>query len=247
MKIAVAGGTGVVGKLVVEAARDAGHQTSVISRANGIDLMSGTGLPEALAGVETVIDVTNSASISRSRATAFFETATTKLLAAEADAGVRHHVALSIVGIDRVPTGYYAAKLRQEELIAAGGIPWTVLRATQFHEFAGQLLAQTKGPIAPVPRMRSATVAAREVAEHLVELAEAPPRGRAPELAGPQVHQMTDLARELLRAQGSHRLVVPIRVPGGQAMLNGGLLPTGEALRGRQTFAEFLRDFAGAR
>jgi uncharacterized protein YbjT (DUF2867 family) len=242
MLIAVAGGTGVVGRMVVEAARTRGHEPVVISRARGVDLVHGTGLPEALRDVDAVIDVANTGAMTKSAAVEFFGTATNNLLAAEKQNGVGHHVALSIVGIDRVPTGYYQGKLRQEQLIAAGGVPWTVLRATQFHEFPVQVLSRVKGPVAPVPRMRSATVAAREVAEHLVTLATAPPRGMAPELAGPQVHDMVELARRVLRARGERRVVVPVRLPGraGAAFAADGLLPTGDGPRGRQTFDEWL-------
>lgn len=246
MRIAVAGGTGCVGGHVVDAARAAGHEVSVISRSSGTDLVSGRGMPEALTGVEVVIDVSNSAVISRSRSVAFFGTATRNLLAAGATAGVGHHVALSIVGIDRVPFGYYEGKRVQEKLIAQGAVPWTVLRATQFHEFPAQLLEQAKGPLVPVPRMRSAPVAAREVAQHLLEIATGPALGLAPQLAGPEVHEMTDLTRSLIRVRRSRRWVVPVRLPGrtGSEMAGGGLLPTVDGPRGLQTFAEWLREQA---
>ena len=154
---------------------------------------------------------------------------------------------LSIVGVDRVDTGYYAGKRAQEELVLAAALPTTVLRATQFHEFAGQVLAMVSGPVAPVPRMRVQPVAAREVAEHLVELALAAPQGRAPELAGPQVHELTDLARRVLRTRGSRRLVLPLRGPtaASRAVVGGALLPTGPGPRGRQTFDAWLRAPSG--
>jgi uncharacterized protein YbjT (DUF2867 family) len=249
MRLVVAGGTGCVGRFVVEAARGAGHEVGVISRATGTDLVSGTGLAEALQGADAVIDVSNYLGVSRSKSMQFFATATGNLLAAGAKAGVGHHVALSIVGIDRVPLGYYAGKLRQEEVLAGGDVPWTVLRATQFHEFPAQFLARLKGPLVAVPRMRSATVAAREVAEHLLELAAGPAMGRAPDLAGPQVHQMADLIRRLVRALGQRRLVLPVRLPGraGAGMAGGGLLPTGAGPRGRQTFDEWLAEYVTAR
>ncbi|WP_375481704.1 SDR family oxidoreductase [uncultured Jatrophihabitans sp.] len=242
MRIAVAGGTGLVGRLVVQAARDAGHDTVVLSRTKGSDVLRGTGVDEALAGADVVVDVTNSVGTSRAKSVAFFGTATPILLSAAGRAGVAHHVALSIVGIDRVPNGYYAGKLEQEKLVADGPVPWTVLRATQFHEFAGQLLGQTKGPVAPVPRMRSAPVAAAEVAHRLVEIATGAPLGRAPEFAGPETHEMPDLARRLLRHRGTRRLVVPVPVPGeaGRAMATGGLLPGPDAVLGSETFDQWL-------
>jgi uncharacterized protein YbjT (DUF2867 family) len=193
-RIAVAGGTGCVGRLVVAAARQRGDDVVVISRATGVDVTTGAGLAEALRNVDVVIDVTNSPAFSARAAVGFFERETTNLLTAERAAGVGHHVALSIVGIDRVPTGYYAGKLRQKQLIEAGDRPWTILRATQFHEFAAQLRQRAAiGPLVLVPRMRSATVAARDVAEELVRLAGAPPSGRAVDLVGPEVLEMTDL------------------------------------------------------
>jgi uncharacterized protein YbjT (DUF2867 family) len=181
IRIAVAGGTGLAGRCVVEAAQAAGHQTVVISRSAGVDLLTGVGLAAALDGADAVIDVSNTPTLSRSRSVRFFETVTGQLLAAEAGAGVRHHVALSIVGVDRVPVGYYAGKLRQEALIETGVVPWTVLRATQFHEFPAQQLARIKGPLIPVLEAPAATVAAREVAAHLVALAVGPARGHVPD------------------------------------------------------------------
>jgi uncharacterized protein YbjT (DUF2867 family) len=249
MRIAVAGGTGVVGRYVVEAARAAGHATVVISRSAGVDLVTGTGLADALKGADAVIDVSNTTSLSPSKAAQFFSTATSHLLAAEADAGVRHHVALSIVGIDRVPTGYYAGKLRQEELIEAGPVPWTVLRATQFHEFPAQLLDRIKGPVVPVPAGPAATVAAREVAAQLLTLAVGPAVGQAPELAGPEVHGLPALVRELMPVAGRRGVVVPVRLPGrtGRLTARGALLPTGPGPRGQQTFAEWLADYSRAK
>lgn len=193
MRIAVAGGTGLVGRYVVEAARAAGHQTVVISRSAGVDLLTGTGLAAALDGADVVIDVSNTATLSRAKSVRFFETVTGQLLAAEAGAGVRHHVALSIVGVDRVPVGYYAGKLRQEALIETGLVPWTVLRATQFHEFPAQQLARVKGPVVPVLEAPAATVAAREVAGHLLALATGPAQGHVPDLAGPETHSLSSL------------------------------------------------------
>ena len=153
-RIAVAGGTGVVGRHVVEALAAAGCEPVVLARSTGVDLVSGAGLDAALTGARAVVDVSNVATQRRSASVGFFTAATSALLAAGARAGVRHHVVLSIVGVDRVDTGYYAGKRRQEELVLAGGVPATVLRATQFHEFADQVLAIARGPVAPVPSMR---------------------------------------------------------------------------------------------
>ncbi|MFI6123931.1 SDR family oxidoreductase [Streptomyces sp. NPDC051064] len=242
MRVAVAGGTGAVGRPVVEELAATGHEPVVLARSRGVDLVSGAGLDAALAGAEAVIDVSNRSVLGRGKAVAFFGSVSRNLLDAGARAGVRHHLALSIVGIDRVGHGYYQGKLRQEEVVKGGQVPWTVLRATQFHEFVLQTLQQMPKPLAVVPRMNTQPVAAREVARHLVELVLAPPRGMAPELAGPSVEQLVDLVRRLLEARHERRLVVPVRLPGavGAAMAGDGQLPAGPGPRGTETFDEWL-------
>lgn len=240
MRVAIAGGTGLIGRHVVALVEQSGHQPVVLARSRGVDITTGSGLDAALAGVEVVIDVSNVATLSKKRSVRFFTTGTEHLIEAGGRAGVKHHVALSIVGIDRVGFGYYAGKLSQEDLIRRGGLAWTVLRATQFHEFAGQLLDRSPGPLAVAPRMRIQPVASREVARRLVELAAGPAMGLAPEIAGPQVHELVDLVRQVARARGRRRLVLPLPVPGGSATRNG-LLPTGEHITGTQTFEEWLR------
>lgn len=248
MRIAVVGGTGLVGKFVVDAVRAAGHAPAVISRSSGVDV-TGTGLEPALAGASAVIDVSNVTTLNKKTSIAFFEAASRNLIAASEAAGVSHLVALSIVGVDRVDFGYYAGKLRQESLVLAGSVPSSVLRATQFREFAGQLLERSGGPIAFVPRMKSQPIAAQEVAVALVELALGSPVGLAPELAGPEPLQMVSMVRQLLRARGSRRIVVPLWIPGaaGRGMTGGGLLPLGDGPRGHQTFGEWLGEVEPAR
>lgn len=242
MRVAVAGGTGLVGRHVVEELTAAGHHPVVLARSTGVDLVSGTGLDAALAGVDAVVDVTNVTTTSAKKAIAFFDRVAHTLQDAGEQAGVRHHVLLSIVGIDRVGLGYYQGKLRQEDILKSGRTPWTVLRATQFHEFAQQTLDRVPGPLAVVPRMRSQPVAAREVAHHLVRLVSAPAQGMAPELAGPRVEQVVDMTGRLLRARHQRRLLLPVKLPGatGTAMTGDGLLPTGPGPRGSQTFDEWL-------
>ncbi|OWA13911.1 3-beta hydroxysteroid dehydrogenase [Streptomyces sp. CS113] len=241
MRIAVAGGTGWMGKLIVEALRENGHGPVVLARSTGVDLTTGAGLAKALDGVDTVVDVSNVVTTSRARSVAFFEAATTHLLRAEEAAGVGHHLVLSIVGCDRVAMGYYLGKLRQEELVRRGRVPYTVLRATQWHEFAAQTLARG-GPLVIAPRMRCQPIAAAEVAAHLTELVEGDPRGLAPELAGPEVHEMVDMVRRLQRARGGRRPVLPVKLPGsvGRAMTTTGLLPQDPGPRGRVTFDEWV-------
>ena len=245
MRIAVAGGTGTVGRHVVDVAWERGHDVVVLARSEGVDLTTGEGLSRRLAGVDAVVDVSNVATQRRSEAQRFFRAVTTALLAAEAEQGVGHHVVLSIVGVDQVPLGYYAGKRLQEQLVADGPVPWSVLRATQFHEFAEQSLGFVRlGPVSLVPRMLSQPVAAREVAEALVDLAAAGPSGRVPDLAGPERHDVVRLARRFVRARGMRRAVLPLRVPGaaGRAMRSGVLAPQGEGPRGRITFAQWLAD-----
>lgn len=160
MRVAVGGGTGLVGRYVVSTLADSGHQPVVLARSRGLDLTTGTGLDVALLGVAAVIDVSNLTSSKRRESVAFFAAGTEHLLAAGDRAGVRRHVALSIVGIDRVDFGYYEDKRRQEDLVLAAPMSSIVLRATQFHEFVGQLLQRSRGPFAVVPRMLMQPIAA---------------------------------------------------------------------------------------
>jgi uncharacterized protein YbjT (DUF2867 family) len=242
MRIAVAGGTGLVGRYVVTALRDAGHEPVVLARSHGVHLTSGEDLDNALAGADGVIDVSNVTTTSKRKSVAFFGTATRHLLAAGHRAGIAHHVALSIVGVDRVDFGYYGGKRRQEELVLSGPVASSVLRATQFHEFTDQCLTRGRGPLTVVPQMRTMPVAAREVAAALVALASGPAVGYAPELAGPDEHQLVDLVRRVKQARGVRRALLPLQLPGqaGRAMAAGALLPTGPGPRGRQSFDEWL-------
>ncbi|QTX03826.1 SDR family oxidoreductase [Agromyces archimandritae] len=250
MRIAVAGGTGTIGAHAVDAARAAGHDTVVLARSAGVDLMSGAGLDEALEGVYAVIDTSNLKTLSERAASEFFTTASCRLLAAEGRHGVGHHVALSIVGIDRAPYGYYEAKLAQEHVIEAGDRPWTILRATQFHEFAEQMLAGYGfAGIHFAPKARSQPVAAREVGERLVALAAADAVGHARDLAGPREEQIDDMVRRLAKAKGLRGPVVGVSLPGKQyrAMREGAVLPGPDADLGTQTFEEWLGEAVPAR
>src|SRR5579883_2264198 len=243
MKIAVAGGTGAIGRLVVEAVQRRDDTPIVLARSRGVDLTTGLGLDQAVRDVEVVIDVSSVNTFGAKKSVAFFEAATRNLLAAGERAGVTHHVALSIVGIDRVDVGYYQGKRRQEELVLSGPVPGSVLRATQFHEFAAQMIERgVPGPFVLVPKSLNQPLAAREAAAALIMMAMDAPVGLAPELAGPEQHRMADLVRRVLRAKGSHRVVVPVPLPGGagRAVATGALLPAGPGPRGTQTFDEWL-------
>lgn len=177
MRVVVVGGTGLVGRYTVEALAKAGHEAVVVSRSHGVDLTAGAGLDEALNGAEAVVDVTNTAETEPQAAREFFATATSNLLDAEQRAGVDHHVLLSIVGVDRVESnGHYVGKQRQEELVEEGPIPYTILRATQFHEFAGMVAGWTRqGDSAIVPPLLAQPVAASDVGRVLAEITTGPP------------------------------------------------------------------------
>jgi uncharacterized protein YbjT (DUF2867 family) len=242
MRIAVAGGTGTVGRHVVESAQLRAHEVSVLSRSTGTDLTTGEGLTEALEGIDTVIDVTSISTQSARLSQAFFGAVTSNLLTAEKTADVGHHLALSIVGSDKAPFGYYAGKALQEQLITRGDTPWTILRATQFHEFAEQIYGQIAlGPINLVPKMISQPVAAREVGQHLVELAERSPAGHPADLAGPEVLRMADMVRAFANAIDGKGPVWEIPLPGGfgKAMRDGTLTAGPEAILGTQKFSQW--------
>lgn len=242
MRIAVAGATGTVGKHVVAAAQRRGHDVVRLSRAYGVDVVTGAGLPDVLEAIDAVIDVTNLTTLSAGAARSFFEAATRGLLTAERDAGVAHHVCLSIVGIDGIDASYYAGKLAQERTVRAGTVPYTIARATQFHEFAGQLLAGMKGPVAVVPKLLCRPVAAREVGEHLVEVAEGPPLGRATDLVGPRKEILADMARRQLAHDRIRRKVLEVRFPGayGRGLASGSLRGGDDLFEARITFDEWL-------
>jgi uncharacterized protein YbjT (DUF2867 family) len=244
MRIAVAGGTGLVGTYTVQAAEAAGHSVAVLARSRGVDLVSGRGVEDALAGVDVVIDASNVDSRARAEVTDFFVSSTTNLQKAAAAQGVSGIVVLSIVGIDRVPEfGYYAGKLAQEEAAFAGPVPVTVARVTQFHEFAAQvMLGMRRGPLAPVPSMRTQTVAARSVGAELVRLAGEPFTGETVEIAGPRPESLVAHARQVVARQGKRLLVLPLWVPGavGRGLRGGALLPGAGARLIGPSFSEWV-------
>ena len=164
----------------------------VIARSLGVDLTTGSGLDEALVGVDAVVDASNVAALRAKSSVAFFEAATGHLLAAGERAGVRHHLAVSIVGSDRVDFGYYLGKRRQEELVRNGPVPWTIVRATQFHEFAGQILERSPGPGRVGPEDAEPAGLDAQLADLLVDVVLGDPVGRAPDVAGPEQHLIPD-------------------------------------------------------
>lgn len=248
-RVAVAGGTGTAGRLVVAALRGGGHEAVVLSRSAGVDLLAGPtpALLRALDGCDAVVDATGPTSLVASQTARgsrrFFERTTGALLAAGRTAGVGHHVALSIVGATRVDAALYAGKALQEQLVSRHDGGWTLLRTTQFHELVPVVAGLAHlGAVRLVPSFTSQPVAAAEVAAELVRLALAPPQGVTTDLAGPLVESVPELARRWLAVTGRPGRVVAVPLPGafGTALRTGGALPGPDARRGSTTFAEWL-------
>lgn len=210
MKIVVIGGSGLIGSNVVSRLRSNGHETVAASPRTGVDTITGKGLAEALAGAQVVVDVANAPSFEDRAVLEFFETSGRNLLAAEAAAGVEHHVALSIVGIDRLPdNGYFKAKAAQEDLIKASKIPYTILRSTQFCEFVeGIINAGTAGDMIRLSPALIQPAAADDVSAVLADLAVGAPVNGIVEVAGPDCFPLDELARKFLAARGDKRQVI---------------------------------------
>ena len=211
VRIAVAGGTGLVGRQTVKALRRSGHDAVVIARSVGVDLTTGDGLADALLGVDAVIDVINTPTVDPAEAREFFATTTRQLLAAEHKASVKHHVVLSIVGVDQVEgNGHYAGKRAQERAALDGPVPATIVRATQFFDFAAMVVGWTRrGQVATVPPLLVQPVAVADVAEVLVEVAAGEPQEGIRELAGPELQDLVDMARRTLAAQRTSLRLIP--------------------------------------
>src|SRR4051812_5117617 len=218
MKIAIAGSTGLIGSQVVTAARDAGHDVVGLARQTGFDLLVPAGIADALAGVEAIIDVTQSPSLDEAEATEFFETVATNLGKAAAGAGVRRTVVLSIVGADKSPDyGYYVAKVAQEQATRRSAPGPVVLRATQFHEFAGQMLEWNRdGAMTRIIDVPTQPVASVEIARLLVELATAETAVDT-DLAGPQQEDLVDQVRRLAQLRGDDVQVEAVAAPASMA------------------------------
>lgn len=210
MKIVVIGGSGLIGSNVVKRLRFNGHETLVASPSNGVNAFTGQGLATALAGAQVVVDVANSPSFEDAAVMEFFETCGRNLLAAEAAAGVEHHLALSIVGAERLPnSGYFRAKVAQEELIKASKIPYTLLRATQFFEFIeGIVESGADGETIRLSPALIQPVAGDDVAAVLADLAVGAPLNSVVEVAGPDRFPLDELARKFLAARNDTRTVI---------------------------------------
>ncbi|PZX00604.1 uncharacterized protein YbjT (DUF2867 family) [Pseudomonas sp. 478] len=211
MKIVVIGGTGLIGSKLVQNLRERGHDVLAASPSTGVNSITREGLAQAMDGAEVVVDVANAPSWEDQAVLDFFETSSRNLLAAEAAAGVRHHVALSIVGSERLPeNGYFRAKVAQENLIKASGIPYTLLRATQFFEFVGGIVQSfAVGEEIRVSPALIQPIAAVDVVAALTDVALAAPVNGTVEVAGPETMPLDDLARRFLRVNQDNRKVVP--------------------------------------
>jgi uncharacterized protein YbjT (DUF2867 family) len=249
MTVAVVGGTGTLGSLVVADLLGRGERVAVLSRGGRgvpagaehrrIDLTSGEGLDLALDGVRAVIDAANS----QKGAQETLVDGTRRLLAAGARAGVANHVTISIVGIDLVPISYYEAKVAQEERLAAGAVPWTLLRATQFHQLLDTTFASAaRFGVRPAGKVKIQPIDPTIVAARLAEAALAEPAGRLPDLAGPRVQTLSELSAAWAAARGKHLLPLPIPGLGktGKALAAGALCAEPAAAPG-EDFAEWLR------
>jgi uncharacterized protein YbjT (DUF2867 family) len=242
----VTGGTGTLGRLVVPRLQESGCHVRVLSRrhhesADGVeyvtgDLLKGQGVEAAVAGVETIVHCAGGAKGD--------EEATRNLVQAASRAGVRHLVYISVIGADRVPLGWFRSKLGAERAVADSGLPWTTLRAAQFHDLVLTVVQKmAKLPVIPVPGgLRFQPVDSGEVAARLAELALGRPAGLVPDLAGPKVYGMADLVSGYLRARGKRRLLMPVRMPGkaGRAYRAGENLSLEGATVGKGTWEDFL-------
>jgi uncharacterized protein YbjT (DUF2867 family) len=244
MKIVVIGGAGLIGSKTVAILRQGGHEVIAASPRSGVNTITGEGLAAALAGAQVVIDLANSPSFEDRAVLEFFETSGRNLHPAEVAAGVRHHVALSIVGTDRTPeNGYFRAKVAQEKLIEASGVPYTIIRATQFMEFLGGIAASsTDGNTVRLSPGLFQPIAAEDVAPIVADVALAAPRNGIVEIAGPERAPFNEIIARYLKAVGDPRQVV--RDP--EARYFGGkveelsLVPLGEARLGRIGLDEWL-------
>jgi uncharacterized protein YbjT (DUF2867 family) len=244
MKIVVIGGTGLIGSKTVAILREGGHEVVAASPKNGVNSITGEGLKDAVAGAQLVIDLANSPSFEDKAVLEFFEISGRNLLAAESAAGVRHHIALSIVAIDRTDNGYFRAKLAQEKLIEGSGIPCTIVRATQFMEFLGGIAdSSTDGNTVKLPPILFQPIAADDVAFFVADAALAPPRNGILEIAGPERAPFNEIIGRYLKAVGDPREVVSdpeARYWGGRVEERS-LVPLGEARLGRIGLDEWLR------
>jgi uncharacterized protein YbjT (DUF2867 family) len=245
MKIVVIGGGGLIGKKVVTSLRQRGHEVVAASRSTGVNTVTGEGLAPALAGANVVVDVANAPSWEDNAVLEFFETSGRNLLAAEIATRVGHHAALSVVGTDRLlASGYFRAKMAQENMIKTGSIPYTIVRATQFFEFVGGIAQfATEGQTVRVPPVLMQPIAADDVGAAMADVALARPLNGTFDLAGPEPIRQDDLVRQFLKATGDTRTVVsdPKALYYGVAVNDQSLTPDAHPRLGPTRFKDWLR------
>jgi len=243
MKVVIIGGTGLIGRKLATKLQSAGHHVLAASPSTGINSFTGEGLKKALTGANVVVDVTNSPSFEDNAVLDFFQSSTEHLLSAAAAAGVSHYIALSVVGSDRIrDSGYLRAKRVQEELIEAGGIPYTILRATQFFEFLNAIAdGGTVGNVVYMSPSKFQPVAADDMAATLAEIATGQPKNGVVELAGPEASSMAEFIQSFLSSRGDERKVIPDPVARyfGAVLDKDGLAPTGQFIAGATRFANW--------
>ncbi|MBO0677320.1 NAD(P)H-binding protein [Mycolicibacterium sp. S2-37] len=244
MKITVMGATGQIGSQVVELLRADGHEVVASSRSSGADVLTGAGLADALAGTDVLIDVTNSPSFEDDPVMDFFSRSSANLVSASRAAGVGHYVVLSIVGVDGLPeSGYMRAKAVQEKAVSESGLPYTIVRATQFHEFAEMITGSlTVGDEVHAPDAAIQPIAAADVAAEVARAAVGTPRGGVVDIGGPQKMSFADLARAVLAASGDERSVVvdPTATYFGTPVGEHSLVTGDGAVIAKTTFDEWL-------
>lgn len=244
MKIVVIGGGGLIGKKLVSKLQDLGHEAVAASPSSGVNAVTGEGLAEVLMGAQVVVDVTNSPSFEDAAVLEFFEKSSRNLLAAEADAGVAHHIVVSIVGADRIPdSGYMRAKVAQEKLIQSAGISYTIVRATQFFEFIGTIIAQfpTDGQTVRLPSAFIQPIWSDDVVDALVDITLGAPVNGIIDLAGPERFRFEEIIRQFLSAtHDSRQVVVDSHARYFGAALNDQLVPEGNSLIGSTRFEDWL-------
>lgn len=246
MKIVVIGGTGLIGSKMVDKLNALGHEGVAAAPNTGVNTLTGEGLAEVMKGTQVVVDVSNSPSFADEAVMEFFTTSTRNLLAAEAAAGVGHHIALSIVGADQLPqSGYLRAKIAQEKQIEEGTIPYTIVRATQFFEFGKRIADEaTTENVVRLPPVLFQPMAAEDVATALCEVAIASPVNGRVEIAGPEAFRFDDFIRERLAALNDPRQVVadPDARYFGTELGENSIVPTGAVQLGQTRFANWLVD-----
>lgn len=251
MKVVVIGGTGLIGSKVVERLRNAGHDAMAAAPSTGVDILSGAGLDEAMAGTDVVVDLANSPSFEAQAALDFFQTAGRNVLGAEARAGVRHHIALSVVGTEKLSeVGYFRGKSAQEKLIRESGIPYTIIHSTQFLEFLpGIIQSGTEGETVRLPSALVQPIAAEDVAEAVTRHALDAPVNGIVDIAGPERESMAGIAqRYMTRTQDAREVVSdPHALYFGVELEDDTLVPAGEAWQGQLNLDRWLQASDSAR